>query len=109
KSTNGQSPLSSDSSCSTHRFPEVAERFLDFVLVQELGRGAFGCVYLARQAALANRHVALKLVRGTSVEPERLAQLQHTNIVPIYSVHQSEGWEAVCMPYLGRNTLQEVT
>ncbi|QDT71655.1 serine/threonine-protein kinase [Lacipirellula limnantheis] len=109
KSTNGQSRLSSDAPLLPPRFPQAAERFLDFELVQELGRGAFGCVYLARQAGLANRNVALKLVRGTSVEPERLAQLQHTNIVPIYSVHQSEGWEAVCMPYLGRNTLQDVT
>lgn len=108
KPANGQRRLSSDASSPPPRFPEVAERFLDFELVQELGRGAFGCVYLARQGGLANRHVALKLVRGTSVEPERLAQLQHTNIVPIYSVHQSEGWEAVCMPYLGRNTLQDV-
>mgnify|MGYP001146394090 CR=1 FL=1 len=36
-------------------------------------------------------------------EPQTLAQLQHTNIVPIYSVHEDRdaGLRAVCMPYFG--------
>lgn len=89
-------------------FPAVGQSFLDFSLVEELGRGSFGCVYLARQSGLANRFVALKVAPGTSVEPERLAQLQHTNIVPIYSVHEAGGLQAVCMPFLGRFTLDDV-
>src|SRR5262249_18311291 len=36
------------------------------------------------------------------------AQLQHTNIVPIYSVHRSGCLQAVCMPYLGPCTLAHV-
>ena len=93
---------------SAFNFPQVSQTFLNFELVEEIGRGAFGRVYLARQAGLANRPVALKLTPGTSVEPDRLAQLQHTNIVPIYSVHQANGFQAVCMPYLGRQTLVDV-
>src|SRR4051794_20422524 len=40
--------------------PEVGSEFLGFRLIGELGRGAFGRVYLARQAGLASRPVALK-------------------------------------------------
>ena len=89
-------------------FPAIGQPFLDFLLVEELGRGAFGRVYLAHQQGLANRPVALKVTRGSSVEPGRLAQLQHTNIVPINSVHQAHGFEAMCMPYLGRYVLSDI-
>src|SRR4029077_6717031 len=78
--------------------PQIGRLFASFHLIEELGRGAFGCVYLARQSGLANRPVALKISRGPSVEPERLAQLQHANIVPIYSRHEHGGFEGVCMP-----------
>ena len=43
-------------------------------------------------------------------EPQTLAQLQHTNIVPIYSVHEdaAAGIRAVCMPYFGGASLSAV-
>src|SRR5439155_27381112 len=75
---------------------------------QELGRGAFGRVYLARQGDLANRLVALKISTTLVEEIDTLAQLQHTNIVPIYSVHRAGSFHAVCMPYLGSTTLADV-
>src|SRR5919201_534794 len=65
--------------------PPVGADFLGFRLVDELGRGAFSRVYLARQADLADRLVALKVSVELSGEPQVLARLQHTNIVPIYS------------------------
>src|SRR5262249_13071686 len=49
-------------------FPECGESFLGFRLVAELGRGAFGRVYLARQDDLAQRLVALKV--STEVQTE---------------------------------------
>src|SRR5262249_22270219 len=42
---------------------------------------------------------------GLPAEPQTLAQLQHTNIVPVYSVHQAGLFQAVCMPYFGPVTL----
>ena len=88
------------------RFPAVGEEFLGFRLVAELGRGAFGRVYLAEQADLAGRRVALKLTTHLAfAEPQTLARLQHTNIVPIYSAHRAGPFEAVCMPYFGPTTL----
>lgn len=90
------------------RFPRIGDHFGNFLLVAELGRGAFGRVYLAKQGVLADRFVALKVtVRATS-EPQRLAELQHTHIVPVYSVHEEDGLQGLCMPFLGAATLADV-
>src|SRR5207247_10365886 len=67
-----------------------------------------GRVYLAKQGRLAERLVALKVSAEMFQESQTLAQLQHTNIVPIYSVHQSGPLQAVCMPYFGGTTLEDV-
>jgi serine/threonine protein kinase/Tfp pilus assembly protein PilF len=88
--------------------PAPGTRFLDFQLIAELGRGAFGTVYLAQQGDLANRYVALKVGTDLLGEPQKLAQLQHTHIVPIYSVHRADPFQAVCMPYFGSTTLADV-
>ena len=88
--------------------PEVGDTFLGFRLVAELGCGTFGKVYLAQQGDLADRPVALKVAVDLHGESQALAQLQHTNIVPIYSMHRAGPFHAVCMPYLGRTTLADV-
>ncbi len=85
-----------------------AAESLGFELLAELGRGAFGRVFLARQGDLANRLVVLKVSPDVAIESHRLAQLQHTNVVPIYSVHRSGRFQAVCMPYFGSHTLANV-
>ena len=66
----------------------VGDTFLGFQLVEELGQGAFARVFLARQESLAGRPVALKVTLRPTREAERLARLQHTNVVPVYSVHK---------------------
>ncbi|WP_197526668.1 serine/threonine-protein kinase [Botrimarina colliarenosi] len=88
-------------------YPEPGEGFAGFRLVRELGRGAFARVFLAEQNDLARRLVVLKVSQRRSLEPEHLARLQHTNIVPIYSVHEAGGLIGVCMPYCGERTLSE--
>ena len=89
-------------------FPEVGQEFLGFRLVGELGRGAFGRVYLAHQGDLADRPVALKVSTGCFAESQKLARLQHTHIVPIYSFHRAGPLQAVVMPYYGPTTLADV-
>ncbi|MBL8892467.1 MAG: protein kinase [Planctomycetaceae bacterium] len=89
-------------------FPEPHAMFLGFQLIGILGKGAFGQVYLARQDDLARRLVALKVTRGQNAEAQRLARLQHTNIVPVFSVHQEGGLQAICMPFLGIMTLADL-
>src|SRR3954453_19591689 len=88
--------------------PEVGGEFLGFRLIGELGRGAFGRVYPAHQGDLASRLVALKVSTDLFDESQTLARLQHTNIVPIYSIHRVGTLQAVCMPYFGSTTLRDV-
>lgn len=92
------------------RFPEVGETFGEFLLLAELGRGLHGRVYLARQPALADRPVVLKVTPLVGQEHLSLARLQHTHIVPLYGAHDdlSLGLRALCMPYFGGATLAQV-
>ncbi|MCA9177971.1 MAG: protein kinase, partial [Planctomycetales bacterium] len=85
----------------------AGEKFGEFELAGELGTGAFSKVYLARQPSLAHRFVVLKVTSTPLQEAQRLARLQHTNIVPIFSVHEFEGKQAICMPFLGAATLAD--
>lgn len=89
-------------------FPAPGADFAGFRLLRELGRGAFGRVYLAVQRDLADRLVALKVSVELSCESHTLAQLQHTNVVPIHSAHQVGPFRAVCMPFFGATTLADV-
>ncbi len=93
-------------------FPRPGAAVAGFRLVLELGRGAFARVYLAEQADLAGRLVALKVTRdeGPDDEAQILARLQHAHIVPIHSVHAdpATGLRLLCMPYLGGANLAEV-
>ena len=91
-------------------FPACGEGIGGFRLVSELGRGAFGRVYLAEEAGLGNRPVALKVTRAEGDEPRILARLQHTHIVPIYSVRDDgeTGLRLMCMPYFGGANLAQV-
>jgi serine/threonine protein kinase/Flp pilus assembly protein TadD len=89
------------------KFPRVGDSFAGFQLVEQLGRGAFGVVFRATQSNLAARDVVLKITATRSVEPQRLARLQHTNVVPLYSMHEDIGLLAICMPFFGRKTLAD--
>lgn len=91
----------------TPDYPEPGERLGEYRLLAELGRGRQGRVYLARQPALADRPVVLKLTPRADAEHVSLARLQHTHIVPLYAAHDDPGRRvrALCMPYFGRVTL----
>jgi len=86
----------------------VGDTFFGFHLVEELGQGAFARVFLAHQESLAGRPVALKVTLRPTREAERLARLQHTNVVPVYSVHNAPPVQVICMPYLGRRTIADL-
>lgn len=108
--TASPSPVSFDEyeQVPSDQFPKAGEQFEGFRLKELLGRGAFAQVYLAEQTGLSNREVAIKLTRRLGKEANRLARLQHANIVPIFSFHAGLEWQALCMPYFGRQTLEEI-
>jgi serine/threonine protein kinase/tetratricopeptide (TPR) repeat protein len=90
--------------------PGVGDEVFGFRLRQELGRGAFARVFLGEQIELADRPVVLKVSAIQGDEAQTLAQLQHTHIVPIHSVHEDPraGLRGVCMPYFGGASLSSV-
>ncbi|MDB5351932.1 MAG: protein kinase family protein [Planctomycetota bacterium] len=91
-------------------FPAIGASIGGFRIISELGRGAFARVYLAEQTELAGRPVALKVAEALGDEPQALARLQHTNIVPIHSVHDDicTGLRLLCMPYFGGANLAQI-
>jgi serine/threonine protein kinase/Flp pilus assembly protein TadD len=105
-----QSGSSSRSGTSTDAVSQAiyfAHEELGFEIVEQLGKGASARVYLARQPSLADRLVVLKFTTESTVEGDRLARLQHTNIVPLYSYHEVGSMQVLCMPFLGRYVLKE--
>jgi serine/threonine-protein kinase len=82
-------------------------RLGDFEVIRELGRGAMGRVYEARQVSL-DRRVAVKVLapemtgdpvrlRRFEREAKSLASLNHPNIVTIHSVESIEGTHFIGM------------
>jgi serine/threonine protein kinase/Flp pilus assembly protein TadD len=82
----------------------------DFHLITELGQGGQGRVYLATQPQLADRPVVVKVTACRGEEHLSLARLQHTNIVPLYWVHDhpEQDQRVLCMPYFGSVTLAHI-
>jgi serine/threonine protein kinase len=91
-------------------WPEVGQTFLGFALQRELGRGAFARVFLATEAALGDRRVAVKISLQGAAEAKTLGPLSHPHIVSVHYVQEDPdtGLTAICMPYCGRATLHDV-
>jgi tetratricopeptide (TPR) repeat protein len=91
-------------------FPVSGQTIGGFRLVEELGRGSFARVFRAEEIRLADRPVVVKVSRLGTREPQTLARLQHTHIVPVHSYRTDpeRGLHLLCMPYFGRLTLARV-
>jgi eukaryotic-like serine/threonine-protein kinase len=113
----GEDPEFTEQALGASGWPEVGATWEGFELVEELGRGAFARVYLARELALGERLVAVKITSRKKAESATLGRdeaatlgrLDHPNVVPIYSIreHGNGDLTVVCMPYLGRTTLEQ--
>jgi tetratricopeptide (TPR) repeat protein/tRNA A-37 threonylcarbamoyl transferase component Bud32 len=78
----------------------VPERFGEYRVIRELGRGGMGIVYEAIQESLGRR-VALKVIHAVHLDARRLnrfqreaqvvARFHHANIVPIFGVGEQAG------------------
>ncbi|TWT92434.1 protein kinase domain-containing protein [Stieleria varia] len=91
------------------KYPRTGDIFAGYPLGERLGEGAFSRVFLARQPDLASRPVVLKVTPMATDESDRLARLQHTHIIPVYSVHREGDLSCICMPFLGATTLADLS
>ena len=89
----------------------------NYQIVRELGRGAAGTVYLARDVAL-HRTVAIKVVAGAEHggvdscerfrrEARMAAQLVHPNIVPLFAFGECDDAMYIVMQYVSGGSLAE--
>lgn len=80
----------------------------DFLILKQLGKGAFANVYLARQESM-QRLVALKAAARGSEELQALSQLDHAHIVRVYDQRRLTEPPAVLlyMQYLPGGTLAD--
>jgi serine/threonine protein kinase/WD40 repeat protein/DNA-directed RNA polymerase specialized sigma24 family protein len=96
---------------------QFAVRLGEYELGPELGRGAMGVVYRARQPRL-RREVAVKIIlagrfvgesarKRFQAEAELAAQLDHPNIVPIYEVGEAPEGPYYAMKLVEGGTLAE--
>jgi serine/threonine protein kinase len=88
-----------------------------YSILQELGRGGMGVVYLAREIAL-DRTVALKMIlhgdyagaeelRRFRIEAEAVARLQHPNIVQIHAIGEHNGLPYCALEYCAGGSLKQ--
>ncbi len=83
------------------------ERLGGYRILQEIGSGGMGVLYLAEDETLG-RLIALKVVSKATPrtserfrrEAETVAALNHPNIVPVYALGEADGVEYIAMKYL---------
>ncbi len=92
--------------------------FGDYVLINELGRGGMGTVFLARHR-LMDREVAIKILPVTTMESEAAVarfyqevkvagKLKHPNIVHAYDAREHQGFHYLVMEFVDGHDLAHV-
>ncbi|HEC92834.1 MAG TPA: serine/threonine protein kinase, partial [Candidatus Atribacteria bacterium] len=90
----------------------------DYILLQELGRGGMGIVFLGIQPALS-RLTAIKILppslthnkealKNFREEAKIIAKFNHPNIVPIYSIGNERGVNYIAMSYINGLSLKDI-
>ncbi len=97
---------------------EMPERLGDFRLIEPIGSGGMGVVYLAEQESVGRR-VAVKLVHPEHLffpgarerfrrEVEAVRRLDHPGITPVYAVGEADGVPYFAMEHVAGVSLDNV-
>jgi serine/threonine-protein kinase len=97
--------------------PEIGQTVSHYRIIEKLGQGGMGEVFLAHDTSL-DRKVALKFLPDIfSGDPERLARferearllasLNHPNIATIYGLEQADGKRFLAMELVDGETLAQ--
>lgn len=91
-------------------WPRRGEQLFGFVVVEEIGRGAFARAYLCAESGLGNRQVVVKVAFAGASEADTMGGLNHPNIMTVHSVQVDPATKmtGICMPFCGRSTLYDV-
>ncbi|MGE3817937.1 MAG: FtsK/SpoIIIE domain-containing protein [Isosphaeraceae bacterium] len=113
-------PTTPRSSLTKRRRPTpavVRDRIGRYEIIREIGKGAFGTVYLAKDVNL-ERQVALKVAHNEVVqnpdlmerfkkEAKAAARMTHEGIVVVHEVDSWESWLYIATEYIDGRTLRE--
>lgn len=89
----------------------------DYEIIEEIARGGMGVIYKAKHSTL-NRVAALKMILSGQfsskeemqrfrVEAEAAARLDHSGIIPVYEIGESDGRAFFAMKYVEGGSLTE--
>ncbi|MEJ2616223.1 MAG: serine/threonine-protein kinase, partial [Ignavibacteriaceae bacterium] len=96
----------------------IGEIILHYKILENLGEGGMGVVYLAEDTKL-KRQVAIKFLplnissneeerKRFEIEAQAAAALNHPNIATIYSIEESDGQMFIVMEYIDGKELKEI-
>lgn len=101
-----------------HEEDLTGKRLGEYLILQELGRGGMGIVFLGIHPTLS-RLTAIKVLpphfiydnealRHFQEEAKTIAKFNHPNIVPIYSISDEKGLYYIAMGYIPGPSLREI-
>lgn len=110
----GHRDTTADAACGVASLPEMFGRYR---ILQALGKGAMGAVYLAHDTKL-DRRIALKtpafqhdqspeLLERFYREAKAVAALHHANICPVFDVGEINGIHFIAMTFIEGRTLAD--
>lgn len=92
-----------------NQWPTTGDKIGDFNLIRQMGKGAFGRVYLAYEET-TDRYVVVKISKHRCDEAKVLGKLVHQNVVSVLSAPHDllTGLYIIAMPYHGSATLEDL-